>query len=437
MRGLNFSLDFTLVLMENSAIPKILMFGWEFPPFNSGGLGVACEGLVSGLAKLGAQITFVLPKKLDCHSGSCKFVFSDEIISKEKYCAGVKTVAVNSPLSPYLTGESYEKEYPLFGEKNISIINRGVWRQDLMGEVIRYSVEARRVAAGETFDVVHCHDWLSIPAGLEVKKMTGKPLVFQVHATEYDRGGNDYMNQDICFIEKKGLEIADAVVAVSDYTKRRIVDCYGINPDKIKVVPNAIDRDKYPAVSVDEFSNLKRNGKKIVLFVGRLTFQKGPDYFLQAAKKVSQIDPNIMFVFSGSGDMERHLIEEAARLELSDKIVFAGFLRGDDLNRLYRMADIYVMPSVSEPFGLTSLEAIANGTPILVSRQSGVGEMISHCLKVDFWDVNEMANKILAVTTYSELRETLHCNGSLELEKFSWAESAEKCLGVYRQVLTA
>ena len=235
----------------------------------------------------------------------------------------------------------------------------------------------------------------------------------------------------------RGLEEADAVVAVSDYTCRKIAERYRINPKKIEVVPNAVDHSKYEASFAADMTGLKKNGKKIVLFVGRLTFQKGPDYFLRAAQKMAQLDPKVMFVFSGAGDMERWLIQESARLGIADRVIFAGFLRGNDLSRLYQMADLYVMPSVSEPFGITSLEALANGTPILVSRQSGVAEMVSHCLKVDFWDIDQIANKIMAVIKYPELRQTLHYNGLTEVHKFSWKKSAQKCVNVYHKVLRA
>jgi glycosyltransferase involved in cell wall biosynthesis len=412
----------------NSAPPKILMFGWEFPPFNSGGLGVACEGLVAGLASLGAQIIFVLPKKMSCQCANCQFVFGGEGGKN-----ATETIAVNSPLSPYVTSQSYDKEYQKFSGKNIY---HSVWRKDLVGEVMRYARQAETIARAHDFDVIHCHDWLSLPAGLAAKRTTGKPLVFHIHATEYDRVNDNYINHEICAIEKEGFDTADAVVAVSDYTKRRIVENYCADPAKITVVPNAVDRHKFPPRPADSVFNIKKNGKKLVLFVGRLTFQKGPDYFLRAARKAADIDNDIIFVFSGAGDMEHWLISETARLGLADRVIFAGFLRGDELYRLYQMADLYVMPSVSEPFGLTSLEALANGAPILVSRQSGIAQMVSHCLKVDFWDVDQMAAKIVAAARYPELHQTLQGNGFAEAQKFSWVESAKKCLAVYQRILT-
>lgn len=404
---------------------KILMFGWEFPPHNSGGLGVACQGLAGGLVSLGAEIVFVLPKKIDCRQKNCEFVFADE--EKE-----IKKIEINSPLSPYLNAKSYEGIIQGLGDF-------GIYRRDLIAEVLRYSRQAEIIASrlAGNFDVIHCHDWLSLPAGLAAKKVSRKPLVFHVHATEYDRVGADGLNHDICVIEKQGMEAADAVAAVSDYTRRRIIDCYGADVEKIKVVPNAVNHGEYSADTFDDFLRLKKNGKKIVLFVGRLTFQKGPDYFLAAAKKVVAADKDAIFVFSGSGDMERWLIEESARAGMADKVIFSGFLRGTDLKRLYKAADLYVMPSVSEPFGLTSLEALASGTPILISRQSGAGEMVAHCLKVDFWDTDQMAAKILAALRYNELGEELRRNGLAEVKKFDWIDSAKKCMNIYRQILTA
>lgn len=405
---------------------KILMFGWEFPPFNSGGLGVACQGLVKGLASQGVEITFVLPKENTCQSPFCRFVFADV-----RYMKGVKIKKIDAMLSPYVDSKTYCESYGELVKRK----GKTIYSPDLVSEVLRYAKAARRIAKEEAFDAIHCHDWLSFPAGLAAKEISGSPLIFHVHATEFDRVGKDSMNRDIYLIEKEGFAKADMIIAVSDYTRRVIMDHYGVNPEKIRVVPNAIDNNEYRQRF--DTRQFRRDGKKIVLFVGRLTFQKGPDYFLRAARRVLDFNPDVFFVFSGSGDMERWLIEESARMGIADKVFFAGFLRGADLSRVYQMADLYVMSSVSDPFGLTSLESLANGTPILVSRTTGASEMLAHCLKVDFWDVDEMTNKILAVVNYPELRDTLQANGSCEVRKFSWDESARKCLGVYREVLTA
>ena len=408
--------------MKKSHPVKILMFGWEFPPFNSGGLGVACEGLVRGLASCGAKITFVLPKPVDCASSACCFEFGEDASEK------IRIKKIDSLLTPYVNSRTYGDTYrDLVVQKK-----RNIYARDLVSEVMRYAENAKRIAKNVEFDVIHCHDWLSFPAGLAAKEISGRPLVFHVHATEFDRVGEGSLNPDIYVIEKEGFKKADAVVAVSEYTKRVICDRYGVDQSKVRVVPNAIQADKYRAKFCD--LNFKKNGKKIVLFVGRFTYQKGPDYFLRAARRVLEKNPEVYFVFSGSGDMERWLISESARLNISDKVIFAGFLRGSELIRLYQMADLYVMPSVSEPFGLTSLEAMASGTPILVARTSGASEMISHCLKVDFWDTDQMAAKMLAVVNYPALGQCLSENGSSEVDKFSWRESAEKCLSVYGEV---
>ncbi len=397
---------------------KILMFGWEFPPFNSGGLGVACEGLTKALASQGIKISFVLPKKIDCRSSFCKIIFADETL---------KIKAVNFLLSPYITSKSYKN---LVG----AIQKPGIYSPGLVGEVMRYSKEAKKIALLEYFDIIHAHDWLSFPAGLEAKKVSGKPLVVHVHATEFDRSGGNNVNQQIYEIEKEGLEKSEVVIAVSNFMKNKLIQYYGINPGKIRVVYNATEHKDPPRLDEGLFG-LKSAGKKIVLFVGRITLQKGPDYFLQAAKKVLEKNPDVFFIITGSGDMETQIIEESAKLDIADKVLFTGFLRGDALSKVYRMADLYVLSSVSDPFGITVLESLTYGTPVLISKQSGVSEALSHCLKVDFWDTNEMANKILTVLEYPELYQCLKENGSQEVKKFSWDDSAQKCIEVYSQIL--
>jgi len=214
-----------------------------------------------------------------------------------------------------------------------------------------------------------------------------------------------------------------------------IVDHYGIDERKIQVVPNAVNQCDFNQKF--DLEAIKKQGAKIVLFVGRLTFQKGPDYFLQAAKIALECEPNTYFVISGSGDMQRRLICDAAQLGIADHVIFAGFLRDADLSRVYHMADVYVMPSVSDPFGLTALEAMTCGAPVLVSRQTGVSEMLSHCLKVDFWDTREIAAKIVALLRYPALGKTMSQNGSYEINKFSWEDSARKCLNIYQEVMSA
>jgi len=398
------------------------MFGWEFPPHNSGGLGTACFGLTRALADEGTDIIFVLPKKIgDVRSGRMRVLFADTATG-----AGTITFTeVESALVPYATSESYM----LSGSENGDII-RNLYSRTLLGEVKNYALRARQIARKEQFDIIHAHDWLAFLAGIEAKKVSGKPLILHVHATEFDRTGGQGVNSDVYDIEKSSMEYADHIIAVSNYTKQQIVRQYGIPSEKITVVHNGIDPDfRYNVIP--RLQKIKKQKNKIVLFVGRITIQKGPEYFVRAAKKVLERYPNALFIVSGSGDMERQMMTEGAYLGISDRVIFTGFLRGDDLIALYQAADLFVMPSVSEPFGITPLESIINGTPVIVSKQSGVSEVLSHALKVDFWDTDEMANKILSVLQNDSLKETLRENGHKEIKKVNWNSAAKKCVAVY------
>lgn len=415
--------------MSNSL--KVLMFGWEFPPFNSGGLGTACKGLVKGLSNLKISTTFILPKKVDKNALSSfplfKVVFANE---KFKIQKNLKIREINSFLSPYITSKGYQTAYEKLLMKESSI-----YSSNLFNEVLRYGKEGREIALAENFDIIHAHDWLSYPAGIAAKKATGKPLVVHIHATEFDRtGGGNGVNQQVYEIEKEGFQQADKIIAVSGFTKNRLIEHYGIDSNKITVVYNAIEQRDLSSVTSD-LKELKKTGQKIVLSLGRITIQKGIDYFLKAAQKVLEKNKNVFFIIAGTGDMKTQLIEEAASMGISDKVLFVGFVKDENVTEIYQMADLYVMPSVSEPFGLTPLEALTCGTPILISKQSGVSEVFSHCLKVDFWDINQMANKILAVLKYNELKEELSYNGGKEVKKINWIDSANKCIEIYREVL--
>jgi len=400
---------------------KILMFGWEFPPHNSGGLGVACKGLANAIVKQGATISFVLPKKMNCDNSPFKFIFPDNSGN------GLEIKNIDSLLYAYVTSKSYQKL--LKNNKENSI-----YGYDLFNEVRRYGQEARKIALKEKFDIIHAHDWLSIPAGIEAKKVSNKPLIVQVHATEFDRTGGNNVNQQVYEIEKQGLSMADKIITVSKFTKKKVVRHYHINPEKIEVVYNAIKQEPFISPKRN-FQSLKKGNKKIVLFLGRITLQKGPDYFLRTAKKVLERNSDVFFIVAGSGDMKFQMIEESASLGIADKVLFTDFLRGEDLISAYQSADLFVMPSVSEPFGLTPLESLLQKTPVLISKQSGVSEILSHSLKADFWDIDEMANKILSVLKYPALCQCLSENGNKEVKEISWQDSAIKCLKIYNQVL--
>lgn len=395
---------------------KVLMFGWEFPPLSSGGLGTACYGLTKSLSKKGVEITFVLPYSFDTENAN--FV---KLVS----AGNIKIRKIASALQPYMSSQEYKRS---FGKKP----QPRIYGSSLFEEVQRYTIAAEKIAEEEDFDIIHCHDWMTFGAGIRAKRKKNKPLVLHVHATELDRTGGHAVNQHVYDMERHGMHKADKIVAVSNFTKNKIVTHYGIQPEKIRVVHNAVDFSQH---YYDESFEIKKTDK-VVLFLGRITLQKGPDYFVYAAKKVLENEKNVKFIIAGTGDMEPFIIEKAAELGIADKVLFAGFLSQDDVDRAYKMADIYVMPSVSEPFGITALEAMKNKTPVIVSKQSGVSEVIRHCLKVDFWDLNEISNKIIALLRYKTLHETLREDGYFEVKKFNWDVPAEKCIEVYNGLIS-
>lgn len=394
------------------------MFGWEFPPHNSGGLGTACEGLTRALTASGVETIFVLPKLSQVSNKIMKFRFAG--------IENFKLRTVSGMLYPYVTSAGYDQLY----QKQVA----GVYGRNLLEEVKLYALRARHIAEEEEYDVIHAHDWLAYPAGLMAQKVSGKPLVVHVHATEFDRSGGSGVNQEVYDIEREGMQKAQKVITVSEWTKGIVMRHYGVPAEKIQVVHNGIEPQSFSPLP-NRLEKLRAAGNRIILFVGRITLQKGPDYFVLAAKKVLQYEPKTLFVMVGSGDMEGQVVRLASELGISDHFIFPGFLRGEELNQIYQSADLYVLPSVSEPFGITPLESIANGTPVLISKQSGVAEVLSHALKVDFWDVDEMANQIIAVLHHDALKQTLTDNGHRELPRISWVEAARKCLAVYCSVL--
>ena len=388
------------------------MVGWELPPHNSGGLGVACWGLAKSLAKKGVDITFVLPKKINVDSDFMDIVFANIDYSEEQM-QGV-----------YQSYSNWKKEFEL--------PNSG--HSDYVSASFDYADKIRAIAKKHNADLIHAHDWLTFPAGLSAKSINKKPLVCHVHATEIDRTGGNSPNPEVYKIECETLKRSDKIITVSNFTKKIVVDHYGINDNKIDVVYNGADslttKELPPALG-----EMKKLGYKIVLYLGRITLQKGPEYFVKAAKIVSDFDKKALFVVTGSGDMQEQMIAEAAALGVSDKFIFTGFLRGEEKDRIFRTADIYVMPSVSEPFGITALESVVHGTPALISRQSGVSEVLQHVLKTDFWDVDEMANKIVTLLRYQALSNDLKREGIKEVKNINWDNSADKCINVYNRLV--
>lgn len=402
---------------------RVLMFGWELPPHNSGGLGVACHGLAQALSHDDVEVIFVLPRTTPVPEDISRVVFANMPVSVRR---------VDTALRPYVTSGEYEQ----YRRK----LRNDIYGPSLFSEVLRYAEAVREIVESEQFDIIHAHDWLSFLAGVEAKRISGKPLVVHVHASGFEQSAGRGEDPRIYDIEKEGMEMADAVIVVSGRTGEIVRDRYGIPQEKIHVVHNGIaDRPKEETHSAEQPQNtfpFKRPGMKIVLYVGRLTIHKGPDYFLRAAQKVLKYEPDTYFIISGSGDMEWQCIRLAGELGIAHRVYFAGFTRGEELARLYQEADVYVLPSVSEPFGLTPLEALIHGkTPVLISKQSGVSEVLRHALKVDFWDVDEMAHKILMALKHPVLARQLGNYGILEALALTWRKAADKCVALYKKLL--
>jgi glycosyltransferase involved in cell wall biosynthesis len=368
---------------------KVAMIGWEYPPFKAGGLATHCYGLTRSLADKRITIDFYMPKTKNRARSDKENLIIKEVGETEIF-------PYDRPQDNELSGLFFESVY-------------------------RYNdIVVSRVAG--RYDLIHCHDWLTMKAGVALKNKLGIPLVVTVHSTEYDRSGWLYPSDWFIGIEKEGMEHADRIITVSHFTKRIIIDKYGIPPDKVRVVHNAV----YPIPE-----NKKEN---VVLFLGRLTIQKGPEFFLRAAKKVLGYEPHTRFVVAGMGDMFPRLVDHAIDLGISNKVIFTGLLTEEEVKHIYSIASVYVMPSVSEPFGITALEAISAGTPTIVSKTAGVSEAFQNCLRVDFWDIDEMANKIVSLLRYTPLRNTLSREGKREIELFTWERVAEKTLNVYKEV---
>jgi glycogen(starch) synthase len=427
---------------------RVLMFGWEFPPHITGGLGTACYGLTKGLSKQGAEIIFVVPKAYgdeDQEAASIRnasgipFDMKDE--EYKAYWQHIKYLEVGSNIIPYVSPEEFSKvteKHKKTGEEFTShVFSRnfefsGSYGNNLMEEVARYALIASALAMKEDFDVIHAHDWLTYPAGIAAKKSSGKKLVVHMHATEFDRTGGQ-VNQQVYDIERQGMEEADAVITVSNLTRNIVIEKYGINPEKVFTVHNAVDHSQQKAKEAKG----RKFDEKLVTFLGRITFQKGPDYFIEAAYKVLQKDPNVRFAMAGSGDMLIKMIKRVAQLRMADKFHFTGFLQGDDVDHIFSMSDVFVMPSVSEPFGIVPLEAMRSSVPVIISKQSGVAEILHHALKVDFWDIDGLADAIYGLCHYEGLSKMFKKYGKQEVENMKWEDAALKVINVYNKLLNS
>lgn len=467
---------------------KVLMFGWEFPPHISGGLGTACAGITHALEEEDVDIIFTVPK---LHGGEpaqrAIFVSASTIpIRHIKSTTLLDSIGANtaenahrgsnpdalhlrekgrtiqvevpSPLSPYtFWGEtSYTLQhwgYPIGHRKESALPANlrtkaaglphpgnikdakavkepyafsGSYGANLIEEVELYALAGAEIAASHSFDVIHAHDWMTYPAGIAAKRKSRKPLVAHVHATEVDRSGS-HVNAQVFAIEKHGMEVADSVVTVSHWTKKIAVERYGIDPEKIEVVHNGITSRK--ETRTRQMST--PFNAPIVTFLGRITHQKGPLHFVQAARKVHEHFPDVHFVVAGSGDQLPAMLDRIAQVRLSGHFHFTGFLKGDDVERVWAMSSVYVMPSVSEPFGIAPLEAIQAGVPVIISRQAGVSEVMPHAIKVDFWDSDALAEAICTILRYRSLANTLRTNGANEINQITWEKAARKLTKLY------
>ncbi len=427
---------------------KVLMFGWEFPPHISGGLGTACYGLTKGLASLkDIEILFVVPKEFgDEETTTIQLIGANNIPVLKKEIAfadaekRIESLAFNSVLVPYLNDEEFwqlkskkEKVKSRFIKttEGFTIDFSGTYGFDLIDEIKNYAFISEIIASNNNFDLIHAHDWLAYPAGIAAKKASGKPLVIHVHATDFDRSGGN-VNPVVYAIEREGMEAADKIIAVSNYTKQLLVDKYFVPEEKITTVYNAVE----PENKTQETNYKKRLKEKVVTFLGRITIQKGPEYFIEAAFLLSRKMKNVRFVMAGSGDKMNEMVARVAQLGLADKFHFTGFLAPEDVYRLFKYTDVFVMPSVSEPFGIVPLEAMQANVPVIISNQSGVSEILKHAIKIDFWDTYAMADSIYGLLNYNSLAGYLKGSGKKEVNKFVWKHSAQQVREVYKNVLS-
>jgi len=396
---------------------NVLMFGWELPPSNSGGMGVACQGLTQGLSHQGVRVSFILPKQMTTNAPHMEVHYAG--------IPGVKTIKINSLLQGYMTAEQYK----YFKQQNYKFDAR-VFGNTIYEEALRYGQQAAKWAHTIQHNIIHAHDWMTYPAGWNAANASGKPWIAHVHATEFDRAG-ERPDTRISEIEYQGMQRADRVICVSALTKNIVTDKYGVDPNKVRVVYNGISQFEFPVVDTSDLLP----DKQVVLFMARLTMSKGAEYFLAAAARVLEILPEAVFIIAGSGDLKQHLILKASTMGISDNIIFPGFIRDPLLKaKLYQRADIFVMPSVSEPFGLVALEALANKRPVIMSRQSGVSEVISHALKTDFWDTDRLADQMVSVLRYQALSSELSQNGYQQMQALTWDQAAQDTTAIYQEL---
>lgn len=417
---------------------KALMFGWEFPPHILGGLGTASYGLTKGMAENGnMDITFVIPKPYGDEDKSFAKIIGANCtpIVWRDIDEGTLTDKIGSVMTPQTYYDLRNHIYADFSYMQTNSLGciefSGKYPTNLLEEINNYSIVAGVIARTESFDIIHSHDWLTYPAGIHAKQVSGKPLVIHVHATDFDRSRGN-VNPDVFKIEKDGMNTADHIITVSDLTRRTVIDKYGIDPNKVTTVHNAVEPMSEEIMSI----KVNRNSKeKVVTFLGRITMQKGPEYFVEAAAQVLSKTDNVRFVMAGSGDMMNKMITLAAQRDIADKFQFTGFLKGKEVYEMLKHSDVYVMPSVSEPFGISPLEAMQVGVPSIISNQSGCAEILNNIIKIDYWDVDAMADAIYSIITYPSMYTQLKVEGKNEVDQIKWVYAGKKVIDIYHNVL--
>ncbi len=406
------------------------MFGWEFPPFQAGGLATATVGLVKGLLRNGVHVTLVVP-----FEAGASPIPGLRLVSAATHSEELKVLRIDSPLLPYQTERQYSEVFAGARERRAGPV-RGPYGANLFAEVERFSRLAGRIAKTEPHDLIDAHDWITFAAGLAAREASGRPLVAHIHATEFDRVGGPG-NPAIVERERAGMAAADRVITNSHRLRSQCIERYGVAADRIDVVHWGVDSDERPSIPDDR--SPFPPGTPVVLFLGRVTSQKGPDYFIEMAGRVATFVPEARFVVAGNGDLLPHLMERAAELGIAHRTLFAGGLQGPDVARAYRLADVCVMPSRNEPFGLVALESLLHGTPIVMPRDAGVAEVVQNAFKVDAWDIDAMTDKVVAILRHRVLRAELSDRGRLELDlpRFGLDEPARRTAESYRRALGA
>jgi glycosyltransferase involved in cell wall biosynthesis len=417
---------------------KALMFGWEFPPHILGGLGTASYGLTKGMSLQGdMEISFMLPKPAGDEDQSFLRII------------GANTIPIvwreppwnylNEELGGRISPERYYHYRNCIREDNHYIGTNGIgavefsgrYPNNLLEEIRNYNAVAGVVCRAENFDIIHSHDWLTYPAGVHAKMVTGKPLVIHVHATDFDRSRGN-VNPTVYGIEKQGMDVADHIITVSDLTRQTVIYNYHIHPDKVTTVHNAVEPI---SKEIEAIEPQRGTRDKVVTFLGRITMQKGPEYFVEAAYRVLQRTDKVRFVMAGSGDMMDKMIRHVAYRNISDRFHFTGFLKGNDVYKMLKSSDVYIMPSVSEPFGISPLEAMQVGVPTIISKQSGCAEILNNAIKIDYWDIEGMADSIYSIITYPEMADFLKTEGKTEVDEIKWEYAALKVRKVYDDML--